>query len=81
MLRSLKNWLYDRDPLEPLAFEAPLRSLKTRIAAGEPYFGAPDRPPSPRQSSPDPLHYGRISSRPSAKLPRSDSGLMPRAPQ
>ena len=38
MLRSLKSWLYDRDPLEPLAFEAPLRSLKTRIAAGEPYF-------------------------------------------
>ena len=38
MLRSLKTWLYDRDPLEPLAFEAPLRSLKSRIAAGEPYF-------------------------------------------
>ena len=38
MLRSLKTWLYDRDPLAPLAFEAPLRSLKTRIAAGERYF-------------------------------------------
>src|SRR5271167_2434309 len=38
MLRSLKTWLYDRDPLAPLAFEAPLRSLKTRIAGGEPYF-------------------------------------------
>jgi presequence protease len=38
MLRSLKTWLYDRDPLMPLAFQAPLGSLKTRIAAGEPYF-------------------------------------------
>src|SRR6516164_4378707 len=38
LLRSLKTWLYDRDPLAPLAFEAPLRSLKTRIAEGEPYF-------------------------------------------
>ena len=31
MLRSLKTWLYDRDPLAPLAFEAPLRTLKNRI--------------------------------------------------
>ena len=38
LLRSLKTWLYNRDPLAPLAFEAPLRSLKTRIAEGEPYF-------------------------------------------
>jgi Zn-dependent M16 (insulinase) family peptidase len=38
MLRSLRTWLYDRDPLAPLAFEAPLRSLKTRIVEGEPYF-------------------------------------------
>jgi presequence protease len=38
MLRALKTWLYDRDPLEPLAFEAPLRTLKARIAEGEPYF-------------------------------------------
>ena len=38
LLRSLKTWLYDRDPFAPLAFEAPLRSLKTRIAEGEPYF-------------------------------------------
>ncbi len=38
LFRSLKTWLYDRDPLAPLAFEAPIRSLKTRIAEGEPYF-------------------------------------------
>jgi Zn-dependent M16 (insulinase) family peptidase len=38
MLHSLKTWLYERDPLAPLAFEAQLRSLKTRIAEGEPYF-------------------------------------------
>jgi hypothetical protein len=38
MLRSLKAWLYDRDPLAPLAFEAPLRTLKNRITGGERYF-------------------------------------------
>ena len=38
LLRSLKTWLYDRDPLAPLAFEAPLHSLKARIAEGERYF-------------------------------------------
>ncbi len=38
MLRSLTNWLYDRDPLLPLAFEAPLMQIKERIAKGEPYF-------------------------------------------
>ena len=38
MLRSLKTWLYDRDPLAPLAFETPLRVLKNRITGGERYF-------------------------------------------
>jgi presequence protease len=38
MLRSLKTWLYDRDPLASLAFEAPLRSIKTSIAEGGRYF-------------------------------------------
>src|SRR5262249_20412645 len=38
LLRSLKTWLYDRDPLASLVFEAPLHLLKTRIAEGEPYF-------------------------------------------
>jgi hypothetical protein len=38
MLRSLKTWLYERDPLAPLAFEAPLRTLKNRITGGEHYF-------------------------------------------
>jgi presequence protease len=38
MLRSLKTWLYDRDPLAPLAFEAALRTLKNRITGGECYF-------------------------------------------
>jgi presequence protease len=38
MLRSLKTWLYDRDPLAPLAFEAPLRTLKNRTSGGERYF-------------------------------------------
>jgi presequence protease len=38
MLRALDFWLYDKDPLAPLAFEAPLNAIKARLAAGEPYF-------------------------------------------
>ena len=38
MLRALNSWLYDRDPLAPLAFEAPLEAIKARIASGERYF-------------------------------------------
>ena len=38
MLRSLRTWLHDRDPLAPLAFEAPLAAIKAKVAAGEPYF-------------------------------------------
>lgn len=37
-LRALSTWLYDGDPLAPLAFEAPLQALKARLAAGETYF-------------------------------------------
>ncbi len=35
MLRALTTWLYERDPLERIAFEAPLEDLKTRITSGE----------------------------------------------
>lgn len=38
MLSSLTTWRYDDDPLAPLAFEAPLTSLKARLANGERYF-------------------------------------------
>ena len=38
MLRALTTWLYDGDPLAPLAFETPLQALKDRLAAGERYF-------------------------------------------
>ena len=38
MLGALTSWIYDRDPLEALAFEAPLTSIKGRIAKGEKYF-------------------------------------------
>lgn len=37
MLRSLTNWLYDRDPFEPLVFEAPLQEVKRRVQT-EGYF-------------------------------------------
>ena len=38
MISSLSTWLYGGDPLAPLAFEAPLRSIKEQLASGEPYF-------------------------------------------
>jgi hypothetical protein len=38
MLRSLTCWLYDDDPLKPLAWERPLDDLKRRVADGEPVF-------------------------------------------
>jgi Zn-dependent M16 (insulinase) family peptidase len=38
MLRSLTTWLYDGDPLAPLCYEAPLASIKKRLAGGEKLF-------------------------------------------
>lgn len=38
MLRALGTWIYDGDPLAPLAFEVPLNSIKNRLSAGERYF-------------------------------------------
>lgn len=38
MLRSLSTWLYDGDPLAPLAFDAPLAAIKTRLLDGERVF-------------------------------------------
>lgn len=38
MLRALGSWLYDRDPLELVAFEKPLAALKARLAGGERVF-------------------------------------------
>lgn len=38
MLNSLSSWLYDGDPLAPLAWEKPLARLKARIASGEKVF-------------------------------------------
>lgn len=38
MLAALSTWLYGYDPLAPLAFEAPLTSIKGRLARGERYF-------------------------------------------
>lgn len=38
MLRALTTWLYDGDPLSPLAFERPLTEIKERIHGGERYF-------------------------------------------
>ena len=38
MLRALSTWLYDRDPLEPLKFEAPLGTIKAKSAPGSGFF-------------------------------------------
>jgi len=38
MLHALNYWLHGRDPLAPLAFEAPLGRIKARVAARERYF-------------------------------------------
>jgi len=37
-IRALAFWLYDADPLAPLAFEAPMQAIKKRALAGEGYF-------------------------------------------
>ena len=37
-IRSLSTWLHDRDPLAPLAFEAPLATVKDRLAAEPDYL-------------------------------------------
>ncbi|NTV64323.1 MAG: peptidase M16, partial [Oscillochloris sp.] len=38
MLRALGTWLYDGDPLAPLRFEAPLATIRARLASGERLF-------------------------------------------
>lgn len=38
MLRALRAWLYDGDPIAMLAFDAPLVEIKQRLLAGEAYF-------------------------------------------
>lgn len=35
MLRSLGSWLYDRDPIAPLAFQKTLDSIKSKLEAGK----------------------------------------------
>ncbi len=37
-IRSLGTWLHDRDPLAPLAYEAPLAAVKERLAAEPDYL-------------------------------------------
>jgi len=38
LIRALGTWLHDRDPLAPLAFEAPLAAFKERLAAEPGYL-------------------------------------------
>jgi Zn-dependent M16 (insulinase) family peptidase len=38
MLTCLTTWLYDGDPLSPLAFEVPLAAIKQKLDRGDRYF-------------------------------------------
>ena len=38
MLRALATWLYDEDPLALIAFEAPLKAVKSSLASKRSYF-------------------------------------------
>ncbi len=38
MIGGMNRWVHGEDPLEGLAYEAPLAALKTRLASGEPVF-------------------------------------------
>lgn len=38
MMRALDTWLHERDPLVPLAYEAPLKATKERLAADNDYL-------------------------------------------
>ncbi len=38
MIQSLATWLYDGDPIAPLAWEQPLENIKQRLAGGEKIF-------------------------------------------
>ena len=38
MIRALNTWLYGGDPLAPLAFEAPLEAVKSRLASNRTFF-------------------------------------------
>ncbi len=38
MLRALTTWLYDEDPLALIAFEAPLKTVKSSLASKRSYF-------------------------------------------
>lgn len=38
MLGMMSHWIYDKNPVDGVAFEAPLRELKDDLAAGKPVF-------------------------------------------
>ncbi|MCX7977114.1 MAG: hypothetical protein N2646_08575, partial [Bellilinea sp.] len=38
MLNAVENWVYGHNPIEALAFEAPLNAIKQRFQAGERFF-------------------------------------------
>ena len=81
MLRSLRSWLHGRDPLSPLAFEAPLAAIKAKVAAGERYFENLIRRQFIDSQHRTVMILGRIRIRPSARRRRKRRGSPRCAPR
>lgn len=75
MVRALRNWIYDHDPLEPLKFEAPLTAVKEELGANPAYLQSLIRQyllDNPHRLTlvlaPDPALQNRLESEEKAKL-------------
>jgi Zn-dependent M16 (insulinase) family peptidase len=84
MLRALDNWLYERDPMAPIAFDAPLAAIKAQVAAGTRYFegliaryfvGNPHR--ATVLLRPDPDQAQREAAEEEARLARARAAMSP----
>ncbi|MCP4424352.1 MAG: peptidase M16 [Chloroflexi bacterium] len=81
-LRALSAWLYDRDPLAPLAFEEPLTAVKHQLAANPAYLQDLIRQyllDNPHRTvvilEPDPELAGRLEAAEKARLAEVRAGL------
>ncbi len=83
MLRALSTWLHDGDPYEPLAFEAPLGAVKTRVTGGRYFEGLIERFLLDNQHrttlllTPDPEQTAREAAAEQARLEQVRAALGP----
>lgn len=81
LMRALSTWLYQGDPLAPLAFEAPLGALKARVAQGGYFESLIQRFLLDNQHrttlllTPDPEQTARESAAEQARLSQIRAGL------